>query len=86
MPFQEPAHKGMGHEEALIGKRIENMTQALRHPPQRTLGISMHGPFNKRLKRLLKAFPDLDRRLAAPSGRWTRPDRAGSSPRSAEPR
>ena len=57
----------MGHGETLIGKHIGNVAQALRNPPQRTLGVSQDGRLHERIKRLLKAVLNLDRRLAAPA-------------------
>ncbi len=73
-------------EDAMIGKRSGNMTQALRNPPQRTLEVSPDNRLHERIERLLKAVLDLDRRLAAPPGRRTRSDGSGSSPSSARPR
>ncbi len=42
------------------------VTQALRHPPQRTLGGSARRRPHERIERLFKTVLDLDRRLAAP--------------------
>ena len=62
--------------EALLRQRTGKMTKALRHPPQRTLGVPPDHRLHQRLQRFLQTGPDFGCGLAATAGTAHPPRRA----------
>ena len=67
VPFHDVEDVILADSE-ITGDPALDVTQALRNPLRRTLGVSAHRRLNKRINRFLKAVLDLDRWLAAPAG------------------